>query len=298
MNVIDVVVVKALGFDSVPVMDLLTVTCDRDFQLMLLQAESIHKFVNPCVHWVIINEEDVDIEYWKTTLSPYYTKHTLKLLTLKDFKPIDSNIGWIRQQVLKLRIAEYTDNDYLILDTKFFFVKPTDLSFWEDKLGDGNLYTLDNSSAYSCWRPASALYASKLNLPELEDIFFTSPFKLKIEYLKNVDMDFLQECLLIKPENGHASEYVLYSYLARSEIKHNTGKILETSDVSLVTNRHVGNLTNLEGLAFLMKKALTAKNDNNIKTLGLHSHYLKSASKEHLKFINYFIKSLGLTTQL
>jgi hypothetical protein len=281
-------------------MDLLTVTCDRDFQLMLLQAESIHKFVNPCVHWVIINEESVDIEYWHTALKPYYTRHTLKLLTLKDFKPIISPHGWVRQQVLKLRIAEYTDNDYLILDTKFFFLKPTDLSFWENKLGDGNLYTLNNSSAYSCWRPASALYASKLNLPELEDIFFTSPFKLKIEYLKNVDMDFLQECLLTGSEIStyYVSEYVLYSYLARSEIKHNTGKVLETNDVSLIRLSHLKNLTDDRSLAYVVKKAMYAKYNDNIKTFGFHQLYLMSANNQHLNFINYFLKSLGFTTQL
>jgi hypothetical protein len=281
-------------------MDLLTVTCDRDFELMLLQAESIHLFLTPCTHWVIINEELVDIEYWKTALSPYYTNHTLKLLTIKDFKPINSKQGWVRQQVLKLRIAEYTDNDYLILDTKFFFVKSTDLSFWENKIGDGNLYTLDSSSAYSCWRPASKLYASKLGVPELEDIFFTSPFKIKIEYLKKVDMDFLQECLLVNSELGptYVSEYVLYSYLARNEIKHNTGKILEINDVSLVTPKNVRNLSNEEGLAFIIRKSLKAKNDNNIKTLAFHPRYLMSASKQHLYFINYFLKSLGFTTQL
>lgn len=267
---------------------------------MLLQAESIHKFVNPCVHWVIINEESVDIEYWHTALKPYYTRHTLKLLTLKDFKPIISPHGWVRQQVLKLRIAEYTDNDYLILDTKFFFLKPTDLSFWENKLGDGNLYTLNNSSAYSCWRPASALYASKLNLPELEDIFFTSPFKLKIEYLKNVDMDFLQECLLTGSEIStyYVSEYVLYSYLARSEIKHNTGKVLETNDVSLIRLSHLKNLTDDRSLAYVVKKAMYAKYNDNIKTFGFHQLYLMSANNQHLNFINYFLKSLGFTTQL
>jgi hypothetical protein len=43
--------------------NLVTVTCNRDFQFMLLQAESIQKFLEPCHHWIVINEyEDLEKE--------------------------------------------------------------------------------------------------------------------------------------------------------------------------------------------------------------------------------------------
>lgn len=277
-------------------MDLVTVTCNRDYDLMLLQAESISLFLTPCVHWVIINEEVVDIEQWKVALSPYYKNHTLKLLTLKDFKPINSSQGWVRQQILKLRISEHTTNDYLILDTKCFFVKHTDLSFWNDKIGDGKVYTLKNS-AYSCWEPAAILYSKKLNLPVLEDIIFTVPFKVKIEYLKNADMDFLQECLLSKTIDGHPSEFVLYSYLARNEIKQGTGKVLKSDDISYLTHTFTRNMPEDESLVFLIRKSLLAKSDVNTKTFGYHRNYLKISSNKHITYINQFLKSLGFNTQ-
>jgi hypothetical protein len=277
-------------------MDLVTVTCDRDYDLMLLQAESISLFLTPCVHWVIINEEVVDLEKWKFALSPYYKNHTLKLLTLKDFKPINSSQGWVRQQILKLRISEHTTNDYLILDTKCFFVKHTDLSFWNDKIGDGKVYTLKNS-AYSCWEPAAILYSKKLNLPMLEDIIFTVPFKVKIEYLKNADMDFLQECLLAHPIDGYPSEFVLYSYLARNEFKQGTGKVLKLDDISYITTIDFKNSVENHALHVLIRKSFKSKNDINIKTFGFHRNYLKTAPNKHITYINYFLKSLGFNIQ-
>jgi hypothetical protein len=262
---------------------------------MVLQAESVQKFLAPCIHWVIINEEIVDIAKCKSALSPYYKNHTLRLLTLKDFKPINSTQGWVRQQVLKLRISEFTDNDYLLIDTKFFFVKPTNLDFWKDKIGNGNLYTLNNS-VYSCWKPASQLYADKLNLPIINDVFFAFPFKIKIEYLKDVDMDFLQACLLLKPENGYASEFVLYSYLARNEINHGTGKLVESKDIPYITPIDIRNLSDIESLTFLVKKANMSKTDPDLKIFGLHPNYLKTASPRHFMYINYYLKSLSLST--
>lgn len=277
-------------------MDLVTVTCNRDYDLMLLQAESISLFLTPCVHWVIINEEVVDIKQWEVALNPYYKNHTLKILTLKDFKPINSSQGWVRQQILKLRISEHTTNDYLILDTKCFFVKHTDLSFWNDKIGDGKVYTLKNS-AYSCWAPAATLYSKKLNLPMLEDIIFTVPFKVKIRYLKNADMDFLQECLLSSPIDGHMSEFVLYSYLARNEIKQGTGKVLESDDISYMAPIDIKNLSENHAGAVLIKKSFKSKNDINIKIFGFHRNYLKTAPNTHITYINHFLKSLGFNIQ-
>ena len=51
-------------------MYLATVTCNRDFQQMLLQAESIQKFVEPCKHVIIINEDKFDYNFWYRWLKP------------------------------------------------------------------------------------------------------------------------------------------------------------------------------------------------------------------------------------
>ena len=113
-------------------MDLVTVTCNRDFQHMLLQAESIQKFLEPCTHWIVINEyEDLDVDRWHNALSKFYTNHKYNILTPTDFgismPPFN---GWLTQQYFKLAISTFTNQDYIIMDTKVFFIKPTRTIFF------------------------------------------------------------------------------------------------------------------------------------------------------------------------
>ena len=65
-------------------MDLVTVVCNRDYQQMLLQAESIQKFLAPCKHWVIVNDEEPDVLFWQENLSKYYTNHELIVIPYTD----------------------------------------------------------------------------------------------------------------------------------------------------------------------------------------------------------------------
>ena len=104
-------------------MDLVTVTCDLDFNQMLLQAESISKFLKPCTHWVVINDQHIDKEKWESALTPYYHNHTLKLFT-PNWNSIPSDFGWAKQQAYKFVVSKYVNDDYLLLDSKNFFIKP------------------------------------------------------------------------------------------------------------------------------------------------------------------------------
>ena len=61
-------------------MKLLTVACERDKDILLLHAESISLFLEPCTHYIVINEEVPDINYWRELLQPYYSKHKLIIL--------------------------------------------------------------------------------------------------------------------------------------------------------------------------------------------------------------------------
>ena len=56
-------------------MDLVTITCNRDLQQMLLQAKSVQKYLKKgTTHWIIINENKKFLRKfnWKNLLSPYY----------------------------------------------------------------------------------------------------------------------------------------------------------------------------------------------------------------------------------
>jgi hypothetical protein len=88
-------------------MELVTVVYSKEKELMELQAYTIDRYVTePCIHWVIIEDPAKSRKYWYDLLSPYYTRHELRLIT--DTSDIDNwpkRVGWIRQQVLKLSIA-------------------------------------------------------------------------------------------------------------------------------------------------------------------------------------------------
>jgi len=116
-------------------MDLVTVTYLDDLDLMVRQAKSIAIFLKPCTHWVIINDQENTIKQWYEALSPYYKNHELKLVKFETdewFKTKDKIIdgksrGYKLQQVYKLLISKYIKTDYLVLDSKDFFIRKCSL---------------------------------------------------------------------------------------------------------------------------------------------------------------------------
>lgn len=138
-------------------MEILTITCERDINDFLLQIDSIDKFIEePCTHIVAIEDGSKSYEEWYEIISPYYTKHTLKLfwferpeldysseIIIYNHRPDAKNgvggIGWRRQQALKIQLTALntTSDQVLVLDSKNFFVRPTDLSAWPVKHGNG-----------------------------------------------------------------------------------------------------------------------------------------------------------------
>ena len=71
---------------------LVTVTCNKERHMMVLQAESIQKFLAPCKHWVIVNEFNVNVDAWKELLTPYYTNHELEIEVLNQLFVADMPI--------------------------------------------------------------------------------------------------------------------------------------------------------------------------------------------------------------
>lgn len=123
---------------------LVTVTCPRDRQHMLLQAESLKYLEDAITHHVII-DADTDITVWQQLLSPYYTRHTLDLSLGAQLNPTWATHGWRRQQVYKLLAWNRVQDDYLIIDSQNFFIRPCTLApwagiqgmgIWNDKIND------------------------------------------------------------------------------------------------------------------------------------------------------------------
>jgi hypothetical protein len=197
-------------------MDLVTVTHARDKTAMLRQARSINKFVTGNVtHWVIIQDDTITAQEWLDLLTPIYTQHTLKILT-NDIEIFNKIGGWIQQQILKLTVATKIDADeYLILDTKNFFIKETCLTDWPVKEGNGVCLPTEhfiNPTSFNVWLPWISRLSFTLNKPipsMLPDPI--TPFRVKTstvrQILKDIDVSKFFQTYRRDP-----SEFLLYAF--------------------------------------------------------------------------------------
>ena len=122
--------------------DLVTITCNIERHLMILQAESVLNFCEPCTHWVIVNEKNVDVHAWHDILKPYYKHHKLYVIPrrfLIDNPECEKLSGHATQQVLKMLVSRLVQKDYILLDAKNFFVQPFKLSTFDNYIGSGYL---------------------------------------------------------------------------------------------------------------------------------------------------------------
>jgi hypothetical protein len=200
---------------------LVTVTCTRDKWFMVLQSYSIDRFViDPCIHFVIIEDGDTTFLEWKKLLSPFYKKHALVLLD-KNISPSlypicgyqENMQGWQRQQLLKLNSSKLVNSeDYLNLDTKDIFVKECFASSF-NKEGNDQVFYLDGQinlpEGFRNWIEQTSTYTG-IAVP---DKFwgFESPFLFKTEKVLKMISGINVEELFLKVHNFQ-SEYLLYRF--------------------------------------------------------------------------------------
>ena len=216
-------------------MDLVTVTCNRDRNLMLLQAKSICKYVKPCIHWIIVNEGS--LEGWDF-LKPYYTSHTLRfLLAPKWAREGWLHDGWKTQQLCKYWAYTVIGADYLLLDSKNFFVRPCSVMDWAGVLGSGVYEDYSNKGLQ--WSDTINLYTSVVGGDfKWQHLAMQTPFVMNSALLDRIDIaDLLRwfNRLDVRP-----SEFILYSILAdkygitgRLECQHFTAWGMMPTDYAL-----------------------------------------------------------------
>ncbi len=184
---------------------------------MLLQAESLRYVTEPITHTVIV-DNDPDIKSWYSMLEPYYTVHTLNLISgPKLNSTVWWNDGWRRQQVYKLLAYKYIKDSYLILDSQNFFIRPCTISLWNNICGTGifwpdavnNLNEIEKITLNTL-----VTYSNYLDIPICYRIRTDGvPFVINYEVMKHYDIDLLvndfmqQLCVPI--------EFVFYNLLAQ-----------------------------------------------------------------------------------
>jgi hypothetical protein len=261
-------------------MDLVTVVCEQDFDIMRLQAESINKFVEPCTHWITVNERFPNKQRWRDMLEPFYTKHRLILMFPKWYEHITTLDGFRRHQVYKLKMVKYIkDEEFLCLDPKDFFVRQCSTDEWKGVLGCGKL------SYDPYWDPVIKRFAKKLNMPLVKENQFASecPFVWKTELMHELgDIDKFCKWYL----KGEVGELVLYSCLANhlitdDFIPRTFGQIFwRTSPI--ITREVIDQIYN----------------NTDHRVMGFHRYVRYRASDEELNVINNWLKELGFKTTI
>lgn len=282
-------------------MYLATVTCNRDFQQMLLQAESIQRFLSPCKHVIIINESQPDLEFWNRWLKPYYTNHELVIIPRIEYSypssvlgsrdrygEIDStSSGWRSQQLQKMLLAYEYEDDYLLLDSKNFFIKPTELSEWDISIGSGSFLRFGADHHFcGTFKKYSELFEKDIE-------YYTgpyTPFKVKREPLvsKCKISELGYKLFYTEHHTIPASEGIFYSFLAEDEINQRVG-------IPFVKSLTVWgpDKTNF------YKKLFEMLMDPEIKVAALHREILSTMNLQDTKILDFWLNSkLGFTNKI
>jgi len=276
-------------------MMLATVTCEKDLDIMLLQAESIQKFVEPCTHLVAINDPNPDLSLWRKRLLPYYTKHELilkhygwKEWPVKWYDSIAGYDGWHSQQVYKFLMYKDIKTDYLLLDSKNIFIKPTDIYEWqkENVRGCGALEQISQNRKPKFWKSVcrySRYFGVK---PKSTILKIQTPFYFKKEVLDKINnLDAF--CRWFSDQKCHPSEFMAYSIIARDDMKdfkHIRKHLTMWPKDTVLDNYPVQK----DGMPL----------DLNVKVLGLHRRFLQNISDNDLNRLNTLLEKLGFKNKL
>lgn len=122
---------------------LVVVTCYRDLKPLHVMFRSIKKYLEPSNIVIVVNEHhDMKWLTWYDRTSVLLSKHNVKVVYREDF--IDSSLnklnlkldGWWLQAILKLTASSVVDTDeYVLLDSKNFFIRPTSLEKIKRRFG-------------------------------------------------------------------------------------------------------------------------------------------------------------------
>jgi hypothetical protein len=303
-------------------MNLVTVTYFADLRNMLVQAESINRFALGVTHWVVICSTSNNMARWRRLLEPYYQgSNRLKLIRAPS-ELMTAKSGYMNQQLLKLWIAGSIQDDYLILDSKNFFIQPTDSSVYENYIAtNGWGYDISDETFPGTIYKTCAIESSRY-LGNTTTRFVIpgigTPYKISwknmqklIEKFQSIDLAMLWVKSVIEKgkrfQPGRAdvfSEFVFYAQLMDDDevdILKNT--VLERID----TNRTVwdqGTFINYlahNRLSLKKKRPVTALLEcftkKQVHTVAFHRRWFYDYP-EYLPDINKWLSEQGINTKL
>lgn len=267
-------------------MKLLTVTCWRDRELIKLQLQSIRKFLKPCYHIVILLEPNSrKRQILKQDILKFSGKGYFIRIVNGFWKPQwgpSKFDGWGQQQIHKLLAYKYLEDDYLILDSKNFFIKDDDINNWKNIIGSGHLS--DNIDFVDINRA----YAKFFNCGPLPtQLASNTPFVIDHRVLQSLGKPNKLARMLcdIEPElpkKPYPSEFIFYSYLVRDKL---------TSMIELKRYETVWP-ESAEWFDDILQNAIL---DPNVKIFGVHHGVISRLTEEQKNNFITTLDSLGIT---
>lgn len=193
--------------------ELLIVTCDQHRWQFLIQCKSIYTYLEPCQISIVINEIDSNdwLAWFNLECRPYFSKHELVLYTLDDFNmPYIGRDGYARQQSIKLLFSYKTNNEYVTLDSKHWFVKPIDL---EEIPRQGRSTNLINKERFNQFYLKCLERFGDHDIRHIETPYIINPAVVKKLVDSFEDNGFLK---WFTDFEKHPSEFMCYDMFAQS----------------------------------------------------------------------------------
>lgn len=307
--------------------NLVTVTYNLEQHLSRLQAESLQNYVEPLRHWIVINEEKVDVHAWYEYLKPYYKHHELYIIPrryLCSDPRINTIRGWASQQVLKFLIGNLIKDDYILLDAKNFFIQRFDFAYFDNLIGSGFLEFFIEKDAMDTiepvefmarpmhtrnWEPTVEMYAQRLNITQIPKYFLVpgTPFKVHHKLVsERIDLEKYFDDLLMYNDQGETkeivcpSEFLYYSLAVNDLIKpgENTLKVAAGMFNHTLFPEGFEDDQGVIASGHLFNHEDSELNVNkDIKMFGLHRRFLEKCGPQHYREINYWLSNKGFKFQ-
>ena len=195
-------------------MDLVTVTCTRDKEEMVLQSHSLNLFaINKIKHWVIIEDEETSIKEWHNLLSRFYEHN--ELILLKGHYTKITN-GWLKQQLYKLTISQSIETDsYLVLDSLLCLITPTNFLEWPIEHGNGeSVEEYHRNKIYfdRCWANFIQEFTTRYQLLIPKKLHYPLvPFRMNTTIAQKIALENLENKI---EDSSTFSEFLIYSFYA------------------------------------------------------------------------------------
>lgn len=278
-------------------MQLLTVTCWRDMPLLSLQLESISKFLNgKFKHYIVIcdnpqfNTRKYIKRYYRTVKNYYKNQINFEIIIPDtDLKWKRCQSGWQKQQIYKFYYYDKIKDDYLILDSKNFFVRTCNIDDFSHFIGSNHVRSIKGG----VFDDINSVYSRYFNTAPIEFPLATcTPFKIEYQILANFKLpkDIAESLINLESEirpfssekGAWPSEFLFYSYLVKDRIK--SLPIISSFPVLWDRDDNTTKFLNI------------IKKDYRIKLTGLHNRALnKFYESGEIDIINEFLKQFDLS---